>query len=69
MTISIVELTITDRLHQKIFKDKTLHHLISMRPLTKKEIVLARELGICRYYLPSLAEVESAEIFREFDSF
>jgi len=69
MTISIVELTITDRLHQKIFKDKTLPHLISMRPLTKKEIVLARRLGICRYYLPSLTETESAEFFKEFDSF
>ena len=65
----MVDLIITDRLHQKVFKDKTLPHLISMRPLTKKEIVLARELGICRYYLPSLAEVESAEFFKEFDKF
>ncbi len=65
----MVDLTITDRLHQKIFKDKTLPHLISMRPLTKKEIVLARRLGICRYYLPSLTETESAEFFKEFDNF
>ncbi len=69
MAISIVELTITDRLHRKIFVDKTSPRLISMRPLTKKEIMLARRLGICRYYLPSLTETESAEFFKEFNSF
>ncbi len=65
----MVDLIITDRLHQKVFIDKTSPRLILMRPLTKKEIVLARRLGICRYYLPSLTETESAEFFKEFDNF
>ncbi len=69
MTGRMVELIITDRLHLKIFADKTLPRLISMRPLTKKEIVLARKLGISRYYMPSLTETESAEFFKEFDNF
>ncbi len=65
----MVDLIITDRLHQKVFIDKTSPRLILLRPLTKKEIVLARRLGICRYYLPSLTETESAEFFKEFDNF
>ena len=65
----MVDLIITDRLHQRVFIDKTLPRLISMRPLTKKEIVLARKLGICRYYLPSLTDAEAAEFFKEFDKF
>ena len=65
----MVHLIITDRLHQKVFIDKTSPRLISMRPLTKKEIMLARKLGICRYYLPSLTKTESTEFFKEFDKF
>ena len=31
--------------------------------------MLTRRFVICRFYLPGLAETESAEFFREFDSF
>jgi hypothetical protein len=43
--------------------------LISLRPLTKKEIALARELGIRRLYLPNLTEAESDKFFEGFDRF
>jgi hypothetical protein len=65
----VIELVITSRLHRSVFVGRNIPRLISMRPLTKKEIVLARKLGICRYYLPSLIKTESAEFFKEFDKF
>jgi hypothetical protein len=40
-----------------------------VKPLTKKEVVLAKELGISRYYLPNLSKTESAEFLKEFDKF
>lgn len=65
----MVELIITNRLNRRMIKYKSLPQLISMRPLTKKEIVLARKSGIRRFYLPSLSKTESAEFFNEFDKF
>ena len=40
-----------------------------MRVLRKKEILLARELGLSRYYLPSLNEAQSEKFFKVFDKF
>ena len=65
----MIELIITNRLHQKIVVEKNLARLISMRPLTQKEIEFAKKLGIRRFYLPSLTETESIEFLREFDEF
>ena len=65
----MIELIITNQLHQKIAGEKNLPRLISMRPLTKKEIAFARKLGIRRFYLPSLTETQSVEFLREFDNF
>lgn len=65
----MIELIITDRLHRKIGVGENLHRLITMRPLIKEEIVLARKMGIRRFYLPNLTEAEYSDFFREFDSF
>ena len=65
----MLELIITDRLHRKIGVSKSLPRLVSMRTLSKREILIAKELGIRRYYLPSLDKAESAEFFKEFDKF
>lgn len=65
----MVELIITDRLHRKILVGESLPRLISMRPLTREEILLARRIGIRRFYLPSLTRAESSDFLREFDSF
>ena len=65
----MVDLIITDRLHQNVFKGKILPRLISMRPLTKREILFARKSGVYRYYLPRLTETKSTGFFKEFDIF
>jgi hypothetical protein len=65
----MIHLVITNRLHRKIVIEKNLPRLISMRPLTKKEIAFARKVGIRRFYLPSLSETESIEFLGEFDTF
>jgi len=65
----MIELIITNRLHQKIFVGKDLPRLISMRPLTKREIAFGRKLGIRRFYLPSLTKTGSVQFFGEFDRF
>jgi hypothetical protein len=65
----MIDLVITDRLHPGVVKGKSLPHLISMRPLKKEEISLARKMRIRRFYLPSLTEAESVEFLQEFDTF
>ena len=65
----MIELVITSRLHRGIFAGLNSPRLFSMRPLSRHETMLMRRLGICRYYLPSLNEIESAEFFSEFDCF
>ena len=65
----MIELIITSRLHRGVFAGRNSPRLFSMRPLIRHETILVRRLGIGRYYLPSLNKTESAEFFREFDSF
>jgi hypothetical protein len=64
----MIDLVIIDRLHSGVIKGQSLPRLISLRPLKKKEISLARKMGVRRFYLPSLTEAESAEFLREFDT-
>jgi len=56
-------------LHRKIGVAENVHRLITMRPLKREEIVLARKMGIRRFYLPNLTEAEYSDFFWEFDSF
>jgi hypothetical protein len=63
------ELIITDRLHRKVLEGKKLPGLISMRPQSKREIGLARKLGMQRFYLPNLSKAEVEKFFEEFDKF
>jgi hypothetical protein len=65
----MIDLIITNQLHRKIVVYKNQPRLISMRALKRKEILLAREQGISKYYLPSLNEAESENFFKEFDKF
>ena len=65
----VINLIITDRLHKAVIVGGKIPRLISMRSLAKKEVVLARKLGIRRYYMQSLKEAESAEFFKELDTF
>ncbi len=65
----MIELVITDRIHQKIPVGENPTRLISLRPLTQNEVALARNLGIGRFYLPTLTKVQSAQFYKEFDRF
>ncbi len=65
----MIELIISEQLHRKISSSSNSVQLITTRPLRKREVILARELGIRRYYLPCLNETESIIFFKEFDEF
>jgi hypothetical protein len=65
----MIELIITDRLHKRVIIKGREPYMISMRKLSSKEIFFARQIGIRRYYLPSLNEKESGEFFEKFDEF
>ena len=65
----MIKLIITNRLYPGVFTNEPLARLISLRPLVKKEIACARKMGIRRFYLPSLAQIESEVFFKEFDKF
>jgi hypothetical protein len=62
-----LELIITDRFHRKIVAGNRLPQLIAMRPQSKREIGLARKLGIKRFYLPNLSKAEAEDFFEEVD--
>lgn len=63
------EIILTDRLHKGLITGSGEHYFLSMRKLSPKEVLFARQTGIRRYYLPSLNEEESEEFFKEFDRF
>ncbi len=64
----MLKLIITNRLRLNELKRFTSpFHLLSTRPLNKKEINIAKQLGIRRYYLPRLSKTESERFFIEFD--
>jgi hypothetical protein len=63
------EIILTDRLHKGLITGSGEHYFLSMRKLSPKEVLFARQTGIRRYYLPSLNEEESEEFFKEFDNF
>lgn len=63
------EIILTDRLHKGVITGRGDHYLLSMRKLSRQEVLFARQTGIRRYYLPPLNEEESAEFLKEFDRF
>ena len=65
----MVKLIITDRIHKKVLVGEAQPYFISTRDLTRKEVSLAREMGLKRYYLPTLSELEGTEFLNEFDKF
>ena len=65
----MIELIITDRIHTKVASGKSSPRFISMRPLKRREIAIAKRIGINRYYLPNLNRTESDIFFAEFDRF
>lgn len=64
-----MELIISDSLHRKMIDRQKLGYLITMRPLTGREIRVAKEFGIERFFLPSLTAAESEVFLEEFDKF
>jgi len=65
-----MHLLLVQKLKKKYFANEaSSYRLISNRQLTFKEVAIAREIGISRYYLPSLNDHEVREFFQEFDKF
>lgn len=62
-------LILTNYLHEAVPVGFSQCRLIAMRPLDKKEVEIARQNQIERYYLPSLTEAEETIFFNKFDIF
>ncbi len=65
----MIKLILTDRLHRGVIVKDRVHHVISMRMLSDREVSFARQAGIRRYYLQALDEQESVDFFKRFDEF
>jgi hypothetical protein len=65
----MLQLIITDRVHRKLFVDNKKYKLISLRPLRKKEIALAKKRGLQKHFLKLLTAEQSENFFRTFDRF
>ena len=65
----MLKLFITNKVRPKIVVSEDFAKIISMRPLSRREIMIARQFKLQRYYLPVLTRDETEEFFGKFNEF